>query len=262
MPANLAEVEHAIDVIHRLTGGETIKLGDVDVVLDWARSRVPVYMAGYGPRALTLAGRVGDGVVFQVADPYFIEWGMQWVRKGAEEAGRDPAEIVVHCSSATFIWSGVGLLVAEGHEADLYEGNGDAALLERFVGRDDRRGISPGVAPDEVLRAARELLGLGVRQVVVSVPRDWADAEQDVGRVVRARYPEHYLRSVPLQLASDVTACRGRPELRPARVPGDLGSRRRAGRPHARPGPSAANRRLVPPGCAGTPASAPHTSRR
>jgi probable F420-dependent oxidoreductase len=104
-PANLAEVEHAIDVIHRLTAGETIRLGDVDVVLDWAGSRVPVYVAGYGPRALTLAGRVGDGVIFQVADPYFIAWGLQWVRQGAEQAGRDPAEITIHCSSATFISS-------------------------------------------------------------------------------------------------------------------------------------------------------------
>ena len=50
-------------------------------------------MAAYGPKALTLAGKCGDGVIFQVADPYFIEWGMQWVRKGAEEAGRDISEI-------------------------------------------------------------------------------------------------------------------------------------------------------------------------
>jgi probable F420-dependent oxidoreductase len=104
-PAKLADLEHLIDVVHTLTASETMELEGVDVRIEWAGSRVPVYVAAYGPRALTLAGKVGDGVIFQVADPYFIEWGMQFVRKGAEEAGRDPAEIVVHCSSATYITS-------------------------------------------------------------------------------------------------------------------------------------------------------------
>jgi probable F420-dependent oxidoreductase len=102
-PARLADLEHLIDVVQTLTAGETMQIEGVDVQIEWAGSRVPVYVAAYGPKALTLAGRVGDGVIFQTADPYFIEWGMQWVRKGAEEAGRDLSEIVVHCSSATYI---------------------------------------------------------------------------------------------------------------------------------------------------------------
>ena len=102
-PAKLADLEHLIDVVHTLTAGETMELEGVDVQIEWAGSRVPVYVAAYGPKALTLAGKCGDGVIFQVADPYFIEWGMQWVRKGAEEAGRDISEITVHCSSATYI---------------------------------------------------------------------------------------------------------------------------------------------------------------
>ena len=102
-PAKLADLEHLINVVHTLTAGESMELEGVDVQIEWAGSRVPVYVAAYGPRALTLAGKLGDGVIFQVADPYFIEWGMQFVRKGAEEAGRDPAEITVHCSTATYI---------------------------------------------------------------------------------------------------------------------------------------------------------------
>jgi alkanesulfonate monooxygenase SsuD/methylene tetrahydromethanopterin reductase-like flavin-dependent oxidoreductase (luciferase family) len=64
---------------------------------------VPVYLAGYGPKALTMAGRIADGVIFQVADPFFISWGLEFVRKGAADAGRDPDEIVVHCATATTI---------------------------------------------------------------------------------------------------------------------------------------------------------------
>jgi probable F420-dependent oxidoreductase len=104
-PARLAEVEHTAVVVRTLTSGRKMTIDGIDVEMDWAAAKVPVYIAGYGPRALTLAGRIGDGVVFQVADPYFIEWGLQFVREGADEAGRDPSEIVVHCSAATYVSS-------------------------------------------------------------------------------------------------------------------------------------------------------------
>ena len=49
-----------------------------------------MYVAGYGPRALGVAGRVGDGVIIQLADPQIIQWIMDTARTAAEEAGRDP----------------------------------------------------------------------------------------------------------------------------------------------------------------------------
>jgi probable F420-dependent oxidoreductase len=102
-PAKLADLEHAVEVIRTLSSGRTMELEGVETHMDWASAKVPVYIAAYGPRALTLAGKQGDGVIFQTADPYFIEWGMQFVRQGAAEAGRDPSEITVHCSAATYI---------------------------------------------------------------------------------------------------------------------------------------------------------------
>jgi alkanesulfonate monooxygenase SsuD/methylene tetrahydromethanopterin reductase-like flavin-dependent oxidoreductase (luciferase family) len=49
-----------------------------------------MYVAGYGPKALAVAGRVGDGVIIQLADPVIIEWIMATARAAAERAGRDP----------------------------------------------------------------------------------------------------------------------------------------------------------------------------
>jgi alkanesulfonate monooxygenase SsuD/methylene tetrahydromethanopterin reductase-like flavin-dependent oxidoreductase (luciferase family) len=49
-----------------------------------------MYVAGYGPKALAVAGRVSDGVIIQLADPVIVEWIMSTARKAAEEAGRDP----------------------------------------------------------------------------------------------------------------------------------------------------------------------------
>ena len=49
-----------------------------------------MYIAGYGPKALAVAGRVSDGVIIQLADPVIIEWIMATAREAAEKAGRDP----------------------------------------------------------------------------------------------------------------------------------------------------------------------------
>jgi probable F420-dependent oxidoreductase len=104
-PANLADVEYAVEVIRTLGSGQKLGMDGVDAHMPWASGTVPVYIAGYGPKALRLAGRVADGVIFQIADPFVIEWSMGHVRAGAEEAGRDPDDITLHCATATYISS-------------------------------------------------------------------------------------------------------------------------------------------------------------
>jgi alkanesulfonate monooxygenase SsuD/methylene tetrahydromethanopterin reductase-like flavin-dependent oxidoreductase (luciferase family) len=52
-----------------------------------------MWVAGYGPKALGVAGRVGDGVIIQLADPEIIQWIMATARRSAEEAGRDPSQL-------------------------------------------------------------------------------------------------------------------------------------------------------------------------
>jgi len=95
-PANLAALEQAVEIVKKVETG-------AEAQMPWASGGTRVYVAGYGPKALRLAGRVGDGVIFQIADPFVIEWGMQHVRAGAEEAGKDPDSIVIHCATATYV---------------------------------------------------------------------------------------------------------------------------------------------------------------
>ena len=54
-----------------------------------------MWVAAYGPKALRAAGRVADGLIMQLADPYIIEWSLRFVREGAEEAGRSFDEIQI-----------------------------------------------------------------------------------------------------------------------------------------------------------------------
>jgi alkanesulfonate monooxygenase SsuD/methylene tetrahydromethanopterin reductase-like flavin-dependent oxidoreductase (luciferase family) len=64
-------------------------------VLEWAQGqpRIPVWVAGYGPRALSVAGRQADGVVIQLADPDIIDWIMGQARGAAEKDGRAPGDL-------------------------------------------------------------------------------------------------------------------------------------------------------------------------
>jgi probable F420-dependent oxidoreductase len=92
-PVKVAEFERRIAMIKDFMNGREVHWNDKDLQLKWVRPElppIPMHVAGYGPKALAVAGRVGDGVVIQLADPAIIQWIMATARKSAEEAGRDP----------------------------------------------------------------------------------------------------------------------------------------------------------------------------
>ena len=79
--------------------GREVEWNEKELQLKWVRPElpeIPMWVAGYGPKALAVAGRVGDGVIIQLADPVIIQWIMDTARKAAEEAGRDPSAAQVH----------------------------------------------------------------------------------------------------------------------------------------------------------------------
>ena len=91
-PVKVAEFERACRMIKDLMNGRPVEWNGKELELTWAKGRpeIPMHIAGYGPRALGVAGRVGDGVIIQLADPHIIQWIMETARRAAEEDGRDP----------------------------------------------------------------------------------------------------------------------------------------------------------------------------
>jgi probable F420-dependent oxidoreductase len=94
-PVKMAEFEAALAMMKDLMNGRPVEWNGKELELTWAQGRpeIPLYVAAYGPRALGVAGRVGDGVIIQLADPVIIEWIMEQARAAATEAGRDPDEL-------------------------------------------------------------------------------------------------------------------------------------------------------------------------
>ena len=103
-PVPVAELEHAVVMIRDLAEGREVDLDGTPVQLKWSEGhRLPVWVAAYGPLALRCAGRVADGVVLQLADPFIIEWALPYIREGAEQAGRDPDEIKLMAAAPAYI---------------------------------------------------------------------------------------------------------------------------------------------------------------
>jgi probable F420-dependent oxidoreductase len=95
-PMKVAEFEQALSMIKDFMNGRTVSWNERELELKWVRPElpeIPMYVAGYGPKALAVAGRVGDGVIIQLADPEIISWIMDTARRAAEEAGRDPSQL-------------------------------------------------------------------------------------------------------------------------------------------------------------------------
>src|SRR5437868_5138667 len=95
-PVKVAEFERRCGMIKDLMNGRPVSWNDKELELKWVRSElpdIPMWVAGYGPKALAVAGRVGDGVIVQLADPEIISWIMDTARRSAEEAGRDPSQL-------------------------------------------------------------------------------------------------------------------------------------------------------------------------
>ena len=110
-PVRVAEFERACRMIKDLMNGRKVDWNGKELELAWARRdlpEIPMWIAGYGPKALAVAGRVGDGVIIQLADPHIIQWIMETARRAAETEGRDPSALKCIVSAPSHVSDDLG----------------------------------------------------------------------------------------------------------------------------------------------------------
>jgi len=91
-PATVARLEEFCAAMKGLVRGDSITYDErpEPVMFDWTGGyELPVWVAAYGPKALAAAGRVGDGLIVQLAEPSLCEWMGEAARDAGSEAGRD-----------------------------------------------------------------------------------------------------------------------------------------------------------------------------
>ena len=102
-PVSWSQLEAAVKEFRDLTSGKEVEHDGQPTRLTWAKIPLRVWIAGYGPKVLHMAGRVADGIILQFADPALIAWCMGFVKEGARAAGRDPARIEVMAAAPVWV---------------------------------------------------------------------------------------------------------------------------------------------------------------
>jgi probable F420-dependent oxidoreductase len=103
-PTNLATLRDAVHVIRELANGREVDYKGSRLRFPWgAKSRLDVWVAAYGPKALALTGEVADGFILQLADPDITAWSIKAVREAAARAGRDPAAVKICVAAPAYV---------------------------------------------------------------------------------------------------------------------------------------------------------------
>lgn len=94
-PTTLATMVESMTAIKGLVAGDQIEYNGKALSIPWVEEGwdLPMWVAGYGPKALHTIGTHADGFILQLADTQVLAWTMDAVRKAAVDAGRDPDEI-------------------------------------------------------------------------------------------------------------------------------------------------------------------------
>ena len=210
-PTTLATLRECIHVVRELANGREVDYKGSSIRFPWAsESRVEVWVAGYGPKALQLIGEVGDGFILQLADPDITAWTIGAVHEAATNAGRDPGAVKICVAAPAYVTDDVahareqcrwfGGMVGN-HVADIVARYGESsavprALTEYIAGREGYDYNQHGQAgnthaafvpdaivdrfciigpADEHVRRLEELRQLGVDQFAVYLQHDAKD---------------------------------------------------------------------------------------
>jgi probable F420-dependent oxidoreductase len=224
-PTSLATLRECVHVVRELANGRPVEYRGSTLRLPWAtKSRLEVWIAGYGPKALALTGEVGDGFILQLADPDITAWTIKSVREAAAAAGRDPDAVRICVAAPAYVGDDLahqrdqcrwfGGMVGN-HVADIVarygtDGPVPKALTDYIAGRtgydynEHGRAGNPHTAfvPDEIVdrfcvlgpvdrHVARlsELAALGVDQFAVYLQHDGKER-------TLAEYGEHVIPAV------------------------------------------------------------------
>ncbi|HYM83051.1 MAG TPA: TIGR03842 family LLM class F420-dependent oxidoreductase [Candidatus Dormibacteraeota bacterium] len=103
-PTSMKDLEEAVHVIRALVRGRSVEFEGTMLDLPWTAGwDMPVWIAGYGPVALKLTGRIADGAMLQIGDPDLIRWFVSQVRDSAAEAGREPSSVRIMAAAPAHV---------------------------------------------------------------------------------------------------------------------------------------------------------------
>ena len=108
-PMTVANMERFADALRGLVRGDEVAYDETTAQFPWANGyEMPVWIAAYGPKALAGAGRSGDGLVIQLADPGLVKWFSQQAISAGKAVRQGHVQVMALCRRRRFgsaIWT-------------------------------------------------------------------------------------------------------------------------------------------------------------
>ena len=102
----------------------------------------------------------------------------------------------------------LGLIVSDGHEADLYASSKTdiASVVPSLVRTEHIAGLSHQSDRTQVVTVVKRLIDQGIRRINISLKGSFenSDLESDILRIVGEQFPDHFLGSVPALAGSEM----------------------------------------------------------
>ncbi len=175
-------MEEALELIHALFEGKRVSERGKHFATDGAflhsrsERRPPIYVSAFGPRAARVAGRLGDGL-WTLADPEAAPGLIDAYRGAAEDAGREPGEIVLQAGfswaadeeaalEGARVWKGAQpdeFYVEDWHDPKAMHEHGSEQVSDAEL----RKALIVSADPEEHLARIREIEALGATTVAL-----------------------------------------------------------------------------------------------
>lgn len=99
----LRDVRAMVEFIRGYMSGEEAEYKGAKIHSEWVRQTVPIYIGSGGPKSLYQAGQIADGVIATGVHPDVVRWRVGQIRKGAEDAGKDPSAIDIWARTIVYV---------------------------------------------------------------------------------------------------------------------------------------------------------------
>jgi 5,10-methylenetetrahydromethanopterin reductase len=203
--ARNAELEDFVGVMRRLWKGERVvghkgPIGEYPYLhcASWLDDDIPLFIMAFGRKSLAFVGRVFDGVILHTfMSDAAVARAVGLVRKGAEEAGRDPNDVKVYSLVATgcdvdeadelkFLTARMGTYLQAPKYGELLVdiNEWDPAHLERFRAAEIVRTMPGGIDQVATLDQLREIRDL--------IPEEWMPAAMGDAATCARRFVDQF----------------------------------------------------------------------
>ncbi|MCP8307367.1 MAG: 5,10-methylenetetrahydromethanopterin reductase [archaeon] len=198
----LTAVKEAVQLIKEITTGKTVKFeGEVFKVagarLNFkAITPIPIFIGAQGPKMLSLAAEIGDGVLINASNRKDFEDAMKYIKEGVEKAGKklEDVEVVAATSfsasedvkkaqkAATpvvaFIVAGSPELVLQRHNIPIESADKIREAIAKGMWKDVFSNVTPEMieafsisgTPDMCIEKLDQLAKIGVTLLITGSP--------------------------------------------------------------------------------------------